>query len=443
MANWNGLQLTNKGIALQAKVQAGTQLHITKLKLGSGVVPSGTDVKTLTDLIAPEQNLGIGGKEAVDDYCKISSTISNTGLEAGYYVRELGVFAQDPDDGEILYMYTTDGAPDYLPAGGGSTVISQEFSVMIAVDDTDNIVVDIDPAALATMGYVQLQIQEHNTDTTAHADFTGATAEAAGKRGMVPAPAAGDQNKALFGNGTYKDIPLPEIASLEEAEGGTDNEKMMTPLRSQQLLNKLKVNNISAVDNNIDINRNFFNSLTQLGLEYTTVTPETLAETMPNNSIITFYVSSQSSSGLYAPNFELNIDALVIVTKGASANVPVKFEAIGRYNSNIRKTGTYTNANSWGFSGWNDLIVLKETVAGAAGYRLYSDGFVEMWGTGNNGTFTYPLTLTEVYRAWGTHGSQATVNSAISISSLGTSSLNYLAQNTDYAAMFWIIGKKA
>ena len=206
MANWNGLQLTNKGIALQAKVQAGTQLHITKLKLGSGVVPSGTDIKTLTDLITPEQNLGIGGKEAIDDYCKISSTISNTELETGYYVRELGVFAQDPDEGEILYLYTTDGAPDYLPAGGGSTVISQEFSVMIAVDDTDNILVDIDPAALATMGYVQLQIQEHNTDTTAHADFTGATAEAAGKRGMVPAPQAGDQNKALFGDKSYKSV---------------------------------------------------------------------------------------------------------------------------------------------------------------------------------------------------------------------------------------------
>ena len=220
MANWNGLQLTNKGIALQAKVQAGTQLHITKLKLGSGVVPSGTDIKTLTDLIAPEQNLGIGGKEAVDDYCKISSTISNTGLEAGYYVRELGVFAQDPDDGEILYMYTTDGAPDYLPAGGGSTVISQEFSVMIAVDDTDNIVVDIDPAALATMGYVQLQIQEHNTDTTAHADFTGATAEAAGERGMVPKPQAGDQNKALFGDKSYKSVVQSINGITPDAGGG-------------------------------------------------------------------------------------------------------------------------------------------------------------------------------------------------------------------------------
>ena len=248
MANWNGLQLTNKGIALQAKVQAGTQLHITKLKLGSGVVPGGTDIKTLNDLIAPEQNLGIGGKEAVDDYCKISSTISNTGLEAGYYVRELGVFAQDPDGGEVLYAYTTDGAPDYLPAGGGSTVISQEFSVMIAVDDVDNIEVDIDPAALATMGYVQLQITEHNidedaheaafnkhnADVTAHLDMVGATAEAAGKRGMVPAPAQGKPNTVLAGDGAWRDF-----ATEEQAKAGTDDTHPMTPAKTKAAIEAL------------------------------------------------------------------------------------------------------------------------------------------------------------------------------------------------------------
>ena len=234
MANWNGLQLTNKGTALQAKVQAGTQLHITKLKLGSGVVPSNTDIKTLTDLISPEQNLGIGAKEAVDDYCKISSTITNTGLEAGYYVRELGVFAQDPDDGEVLYAYTTDGAPDYLPAGGGSTVISQEFSVMIAVDDVDNIEVDIDPAALATMGYVQLQITEHNTDDDAHADMVGATSSAAGKRGIVPAPAQGKQNALLAGDGTFHDI-----ATTEQAKAGTDDIHPMTPAKTKAAIEAL------------------------------------------------------------------------------------------------------------------------------------------------------------------------------------------------------------
>lgn len=268
MANWNGLQLTNKGIALQAKVQAGTQLHITKLKLGSGVVPSGTDVKTLTDLIAPEQNLGIGGKEAVDDYCKISSTILNTGLEAGYYVRELGVFAQDPDDGEILYMYTTDGAPDYLPAGGGSTVISQEFSVMIAVDDTDNIVVDIDSAALATMGYVQLQIQQHdnnvdaheaafnahNAADDAHKDFTGATAEAAGKRGMVPAPAKGNNNRYLKSDATWGEIDTMQgatssaagAAGLVPAPAAGENDEFLRGDGTWQPINTMKGASASA-----------------------------------------------------------------------------------------------------------------------------------------------------------------------------------------------------
>lgn len=239
MANWNGLQLTNKGIALQAKVQAGTELEITKLKLGSGVVPSGTDIKTLTDLITPEQNLGIGGTEAVGDYCKVSATISNSGLEAGYYVRELGVFAQDPDEGEILYLYTTDGAPDYLPTGGGSTVISQEFNVMIAVDDTDNIVVDIDSAALATMGYVQLQIQQHdnnvdaheaafnkhNADPNAHADFIGATSSAAGKRGMVPAPAKGNNNRYLKSDGTWG-----EIDTMQGATSGAAGKSGLVPV---------------------------------------------------------------------------------------------------------------------------------------------------------------------------------------------------------------------
>lgn len=213
MANWNGLQLTNKGIALQAKVQAGTELEITKLKLGSGVVPSGTDIKTLTDLITPEQNLGIGGTEAVGDYCKVSATISNSGLEAGYYVRELGVFAQDPDEGEILYLYATDGAPDYLPAGGGSTVISQEFNVMIAVNDTDNVSVEIASDTLATMGYVLLQIQQHNANAGAHeAAFNAHNADAEAHIGKIASQAEA------------------------EAQSNQNNKKFMTPLRVYQAI---------------------------------------------------------------------------------------------------------------------------------------------------------------------------------------------------------------
>lgn len=163
MPNWNGLVLTKKGQLLQAKVGTGVVLALTKMKLGSGVLPNGTSLEDLTDLVTPEQNVGIASKEVLTDQkmCKISATITNIGLSAGYYVRELGVFANDPDDGEILYAVTSDSAPDYLPQEGGSTAVSQEFAVYIAASNASDVNVSIDPGALATMGYVKLALHEY------------------------------------------------------------------------------------------------------------------------------------------------------------------------------------------------------------------------------------------------------------------------------------------
>ena len=56
------------------------------------------------------------------------------------------------------------------------------------------------------------------TDTT-YSDFTGATASVAGAHGLVPAPAAGDQGKALHGDGTWKDT----TAKLVEMAYGESN----------------------------------------------------------------------------------------------------------------------------------------------------------------------------------------------------------------------------
>ena len=209
MPNWSGLILTQQGRQLQAKVEAGTKLVITKLKLGSGVLPEGKQMEELRDLVTPKQNVGIATIEAQNDgTCKLSATISNTGLAAGYYVRELGVFATDPDKGEILYLVANDSAPDYLPAEGGATVVSQEFAVYVSASNTDNVVAQIDAGALATMGYVQSNIDAHNKDINAHADFTGASASAAGKRGMVPAPLEGSQDLPLCGGAMYKVLPI-------------------------------------------------------------------------------------------------------------------------------------------------------------------------------------------------------------------------------------------
>lgn len=54
-------------------------------------------------------------------------------------------------------------------------------------------------------------------DTT-YEVMTGASADAAGASGLVPAPAAGDENKYFAGDGTYKEIPQDTAITSEEID---------------------------------------------------------------------------------------------------------------------------------------------------------------------------------------------------------------------------------
>ncbi|WP_094607722.1 hypothetical protein SPSIL_009160 [Sporomusa silvacetica DSM 10669] len=163
MANWSGGVLTTKGQALQAKVDAGqTTLTLTKMKIGSGVLADGQSLEALTDLISPQQNISISGISASDNVTTITGVVTNSGLTAGFYVRELGVFATDPDDGEILYSATTDSAPDYLPEAGSSVTVSQEFNYYIAVSNTSTVSATLSTSGLVTVG----MLQSHTHDGT-------------------------------------------------------------------------------------------------------------------------------------------------------------------------------------------------------------------------------------------------------------------------------------
>ncbi len=205
MPNWANLMLTKKGKALQAKAVAGAQLTITKMKLGSGTIPDGTSPEDLNDLIDPKQNLGLTAIAAQGNLAKIQSLITNADLADGYYIRECGVFAQDPDLGEILYAIMTDTAPDFLPPIGGSVVISEEFSINIAMENVSHITAIIDPDGLVTATNARKiaadAVEAHNASEGVHGE---------------------------------------NIASQEEAEAQTNqnNSKFMTPLRAWNAIKK-------------------------------------------------------------------------------------------------------------------------------------------------------------------------------------------------------------
>lgn len=164
MAGFDGTVLTKKGLSLQAKVQAGeTPLEFTKLKFGDGLLAAGVNLQDLTELIAPKKEVGIQGIEVVGDgTTRVRCIVTNTSLAVGFFVREIGLYATDPDEGEILYAVANSGEyADYLPADSGSITVEHVLDIFTAVGSTQNVTAIIDPSAvLATQKDVDELNQE-------------------------------------------------------------------------------------------------------------------------------------------------------------------------------------------------------------------------------------------------------------------------------------------
>lgn len=203
MSNWGKPVLTKQGLKLQAKVDAGNAMQLTKCRLGSGMIGSGQQLEDLTELVAPVQTLPIASVTYSDDShaCIISAVTDNSTVTTGYYLREFGIYAKDPDDGEILYAVASDSEPDFIPAKGTSTVISQEIGVALTFANAANVTAAVNTSATATISYVNTYVTNAVADLK---DMTGASLAQGGIHGLVPAPGRGiTKNRFLQADGTW------------------------------------------------------------------------------------------------------------------------------------------------------------------------------------------------------------------------------------------------
>ncbi|MNW36141.1 Phage tail fiber repeat protein [compost metagenome] len=144
MSSWS-YSLTNKGRQLQAKAQTGAQLVYTRMAVGSGAL-SGQSLEAMTALITPVKDLTISRLKRPPGTIRalIGAVLKNQDVATGFYLREVGIFATDPDDGEILYMYSNAGTTaDYIaPKGDG--VIEKAVNMNVFVGAAANITANID-----------------------------------------------------------------------------------------------------------------------------------------------------------------------------------------------------------------------------------------------------------------------------------------------------------
>ena len=163
MAEWSNATMTDVGADLQAKVNAGkTKLTFTKIKVGSGV--NATNPLALTDVIASKWETTNFTVKRDGKIVTVDTFITNTGIKKAFRMSEIGLFARDPDKGEVLYAYLTDPEPDRMPAEGGSAVVSQELSLGMTFSNSGNVTLTVNMGALVT----REQLDKHNTDPHAH-----------------------------------------------------------------------------------------------------------------------------------------------------------------------------------------------------------------------------------------------------------------------------------
>ncbi len=164
MASYSKFVLTDKGRLLLNKMIAGEcDLIATKAATGDGETMEGVDLKKWTELKNQRQVFGISSFSRMEDKICIRFVISNydpgsgAGLEEEYRVQEIGVFAEDPEEGEILYAVSIAdaGKGDFIPAYDETSPVTVTVNAYLVVGNGGNVLIRVSPDAYATAADVE------------------------------------------------------------------------------------------------------------------------------------------------------------------------------------------------------------------------------------------------------------------------------------------------
>ena len=179
MANLQGYELTVTGRALLAKAGTGAcTLNFTKVKLGADET-SLNDLINKTDLVGTNiKQIDIVGSKANEATFTIIATVTNSGMQNNFLIRQVGIFAKgvaatNPGTGvtpenisETLFAVAYDTQPDIIPAES-ITPYTRQFNVNMTVTNVEQCHVTLTPAGVVT---VQI-LNNHNDNSEAHGNL--------------------------------------------------------------------------------------------------------------------------------------------------------------------------------------------------------------------------------------------------------------------------------
>lgn len=143
-------KITVRGLRLLAKIMlTGASLKLTRAAIGEGV--SDAEPSSLTALVkeVPSHKTGEEGTSATVDLQTLAATDDTTATmriliqngDTEFVLREIGIYAQDPDGSEILYAYTCDKSKYALsfPSNADGAHVSETVDIAFFVSNAENI----------------------------------------------------------------------------------------------------------------------------------------------------------------------------------------------------------------------------------------------------------------------------------------------------------------
>ena len=153
MALWEHMTVTDAGRALQAKLNAGNKMVFTKFVTGNSTVPA-VSLYQQTAVASPVQEFLFSDNPYYSsdqpDEASLSLVVSNANVARGYNCYQIGIFAEDPDEGEILYVILQTTEPTIVPTASENPGWSTEFNVTLKYGGADVVHVYVNASGMLT-----------------------------------------------------------------------------------------------------------------------------------------------------------------------------------------------------------------------------------------------------------------------------------------------------
>ena len=176
--SWNTSAYTQLGVAMLTEAMAGKRMTFTRAVGGAGTVAA-DDLPKATAVTDQRQTLILADsavdKEGDDTVYRLKVQISNKGLEQGYTLHQIGIYAKldDSSSDALVCIFQDDHGFEIVPEAAMSNLLL-EFYGMVVISGTAQVTVTADPAAIATEAWVRKLLAEHDKNPEAHKELFAA-----------------------------------------------------------------------------------------------------------------------------------------------------------------------------------------------------------------------------------------------------------------------------